>query len=31
MKEGATLGNFWDDMSDLILLEVVNFNVPIVV
>ena len=31
MQEGATLGNFWDDMSDLILLEVVNFNVPIVV
>lgn len=31
MQEGATLGIFWDDMSDLILLEVVNFNVPIVV
>ena len=30
MQEGATLGNFWDDMCDLILLEVVNFNVPIV-
>ena len=24
MQEGATLGNFWDDMSDLILLEVVR-------
>ena len=31
MQEGATLGILWDDMSDLILLEVVNFNVPIVV
>ena len=30
-EEGATLGNFWDDMSDLILVEVVNFNVLIVV